>query len=202
MIVLREYITEISQYVIAGTMVVFTLLSFCGLHNKVQKCKAFYVFQCLLVFFLQLLMFVDLALVSRDFEYVFFYVFVQIFLLVVAVLVPIIYERANRLLLGNMCMLIGIGMCIVSRLSFDKAIRQYIIVLISLAISLCIPWFVCKWKFLKKLTWVYGAVGILLLSTVLILGEVTHGSKITFSIGEITFQPSEFVKFTFLCTAY
>jgi len=198
MIVLREYITEISQYVIAGTMIVFTLLSFLGLHNKVQKCKAFYVFQCLLVFFLQLLMFVDLALVSRDFEYVFFYVFVQIFLLVVAVLVPIIYEGANRLLLGNMCMLIGIGMCIVSRLSFDKAIRQYIIVLISLAISLCIPWFVCKWKFLKKLTWVYGAAGILLLSTVLILGEVTHGSKITFSIGEITFQPSEFVKIIFL----
>jgi len=198
MIVLQEYITELSQYCISAIMVLFTLLSFLGLFGKVQKHKSFYGVQTILILLLQLLMFVDLALVSRDMEYVFFYVFVQVFLLIAIILVPYIYENVNRLLLVNMCMMIGIGMCMVSRLSFDKAIRQYIIVLISLAISLSIPWFICKLHFLKKLTWVYGMVGFLLLSVVLILGEVTHGSKITFTVGEITFQPSEFVKILFL----
>lgn len=198
MIVLQKYITELSQYAIAGTMILFTLFAFLGLWGRLQKSKFFYVVQCLLVFGMQLLLFLDLALVSRDMEYVFFYVFVQVALLVVVVLVPIIYEEANRLLLGNMCMLLGIGMCIVSRLSFSKAIRQYIIVLISLAISLCIPWFVYKLQFLKKLAWLYGLLGLAVLSAVLILGEVTHGSKITFTLGEITFQPSEFIKILFL----
>lgn len=195
---MQEYITEISKYAIAGLMVLFTLCSLGALADRLQKSKGFYVFRCLLIFVMQLLMFTDLALVSRDMEYVFFYVFVQVFLLVAAVLVPIIYEKANRLLVSNMCMLLGTGMCIVSRLSFDKAIKQYIIVLISLAVSLTIPWLICKLRFLKSLTWVYGAVGLLLLSVVLILGEVTHGSKITFSLGDITFQPSEFVKILFL----
>ena len=78
MIVLQEYITEISRYCIVAVMALFTLLGFWGLVEKIQKHKAFYVVECLLVFSLQLLMFMDLALVSRDMEYVFFYVFVQV----------------------------------------------------------------------------------------------------------------------------
>ena len=198
MIVVQKYITELSQYAITGTFVLFTLFSFWGLVERVQKSKTYYVVQCLLIFMLQALLFVDLALVSRDMEYVFFYVFVQVFLLISVVLVPVIYDKVNRVLLGNMCMMIGIGMCMVSRLSFDKAIRQYIIVLVSLAMSLTIPWFICKLSVLKKLTWLYCFVGLAFLSAVLVLGEVTHGSKISFTIGEITFQPSEFIKIFFL----
>lgn len=113
-------------------------------------------------------------------------------------MVSLIYENINRLLLNNMCMLLGIGLCIVSRLSFDKAIRQYVIVLVSLIFSLLVPYLLGKIHFFKKITWLYATLGIALLSTVLILGEVTHGSKISFSLGGITFQPSEFVKILFL----
>ncbi len=42
------------------------------------------------------------------------------------------------------------------------------------------------------------SVGITALGVVLILGQVTHGSKLSFSLGGITFQPSEFVKILFL----
>lgn len=103
--------------------------------------------------------------------------------------VSLIYENINRLLLNNMCMLLGIGLCMVSRLSFDKAIRQYVIVLVSLIFSLLIPYLLGKIHFFKKITWLYATLGIALLGTVLILGEVTHGSKISFSLGGITFQP-------------
>ena len=113
-------------------------------------------------------------------------------------MVSLIYENINRLLLNNMCMLLGIGLCMVSRLSFDKAIRQYVIVLVSLIMSLFIPFLLGRIHFFKKITWLYATLGIGLLSTVLILGEVTHGSKISFTMGGITFQPSEFVKILFL----
>ena len=113
-------------------------------------------------------------------------------------MVPIVYEKVNRLLLNNMCMLLGTGMCVISRLSFKKAVKQYVIVLVSLAVSLFIPWLLSRIRFLKKLTWVYAGVGIAMLSAVLILGEVTHGSKLSFSISGVTFQPSEFVKIIFV----
>ena len=40
--------------------------------------------------------------------------------------------------------------------------RQYIIVMISLAVSLFIPLILAKVRFLKKLTWAYGGVGLVL----------------------------------------
>ena len=72
------------------------------------------------------------------------------------------------------------------------------IVLVSLIMSLFIPFLLGRIHFFKKITWLYATLGIGLLSTVLILGEVTHGSKISFTMGGITFQPSEFVKILFL----
>lgn len=51
---------------------------------------------------------------------------------------------------------------------------------------------------MEKLGWIYAGIGIAALGIVLILGQVTHGSKLSWSIGGITFQPSEFVKLTFV----
>lgn len=95
-------------------------------------------------------------------------------------------------------MLLSIGFVILTRLSYEKAIKQFFIVTVSIAIGMIIPYFLQKMTFLKNLTWVYAAVGICALGIVLTLGSVTHGSKISYSIGGITFQPSEFVKILFV----
>ena len=55
-----------------------------------------------------------------------------------------------------------------------------------------------KLKFLKNLPWIYAALGIVALGIVLVLGAVTYGSKISYSIAGVTFQPSEFVKIVFV----
>lgn len=191
---MQEYITELSKYGIAICMMLYTICCFVSLCGKNEKVHGLYTVQSILMFLMQLLLFLDLALVSGDMQYVFFYVFVQIFLLAAVIMVPIIYEEVNRPLLNIMCMLLGIGLCIISRLSFNKAVKQYIIVLMSLTISLFIPYLLSRIKFLKKLTWIYGLAGIVALGIVLLVGEYTHGSKITFTIKDITFQPSEFVK--------
>lgn len=195
---MREYVTELSRFIIPMLMAIYTLCSFVCLSEKWGKKTAIYAFQNVFLFMIQLFMFADLALVNGDMEYVFFYLFVQVFLLAMAVMVPVIYDKVNRLLLNNMCMLSGVGLCVISRLSFNRAVRQYIILLVSLAISLFIPWALSKIRFLKKLTWVYGTTGIVMLGAVLILSEVTYGAEISFTIGGLTFQPSEFVKILFV----
>ena len=95
-------------------------------------------------------------------------------------------------------MLLSIGFVILTRLSYEKAIKQFFIVTVSIGIGMVIPYFIHKLKFLKSLTWVYASVGICALGIVLTLGSVTHGSKISYSIGGVTFQPSEFVKIIFV----
>ena len=196
---MSEYIIELSKYCICGLMILYTLSCFAALPYAASGQKRWiYVIQNLLMFAVQIVCFVDLVLVTREIEYLFLFAFVEIFLLVAVTLVPLIYEKCNRQLLNNICMLMGIGLMMVSRLSYAKAIKQYVIVLISLMISLLIPFLFTRIRFLKKMTWLYAALGIGLLGAVLILGELTHGANITIEIGGMAFQPSEFVKILFL----
>ena len=196
---MSEYVIELSKYIICGLMVLYTL-SCAYAFRYVGECRnrPVFVVQNILMFAVQTTCFVDLILISDDIQYLFLFAFVEVFLLATVCLVPAIYETCNRQLLNNMCMLLGIGLMMISRLNYALAIKQYVIVLVSLILSLLIPYLFSKVRFLKKLTWLYAAVGITLLSVVLILGEVTRGSKISVEIADITFQPSEFVKIIFL----
>ncbi|MCM1100435.1 MAG: FtsW/RodA/SpoVE family cell cycle protein [Clostridium sp.] len=218
---MSEYVIELSKYFICGLMVLYTLSSFYAFrYAGTVGNRPVYIIQNILMFMIQTICFVNLVLVTRadyttalslslDQEtngstvnqgllYLFLFGFVEIFLLAVVFLVPVIYEKCNRLLLNNMCMLLGIGLMMISRLSYSRAIKQYVIVLISLIISLFIPYIFSKVRFLKKMTWLYAAVGIACLSAVLILGQTTHGSNISVEIAGLTFQPSEFVKILFI----
>ncbi|MCM1542938.1 MAG: FtsW/RodA/SpoVE family cell cycle protein [Blautia sp.] len=195
---MREYVTELSKYFINICMIIYTLECFLAFVDRWKDSRVLFVTQKLLIFLIQLLCFADLFLVSADMQYVFFYVFVQVFLIAVLAIVPMIYENVNRLLLNNLCMLAGTGLCIISRLSFNKAVKQYIIILVSLIVALLIPYLLSRIRFLKKLTWIYAAVGVGALSLVLLLGDTTYGSKISFSVIGISFQPSEFVKILFI----
>ncbi len=160
------------------------------------------------MFFVQVVSFVDLALVSKNLMYVFFYGFVQILLLFILLLTRLIYPKSNKLLLNNMCFLLGIGFIMMARLTYGadrvyeealgKAGRQYLIAVISLAVCLFVPFLVSRIRFFKKCKWIYAGLGIAALGAVWILSETTNGSKITFTIQGLTFQPSEFVKIIYL----
>lgn len=196
---MQEYIIELSRYFIAISMAVYTATCFYALFfHENQNNSWIYGLQNMLMFLIQGLGFLDLLLISHDIQFLFFFAFIQIFLFAAIMLVPMIYETANRLLLNNMCMLLGIGLCMVARLSFQKAVKQYAIAMVSLVVSLFVPYLLTKVRFLKKFTWAYALLGIALLSVVLVLGGTTWGAKISFSLGGVTFQPSEFVKILFL----
>ena len=196
---MQAYISSISKYLITIFIALYTFWGFYVFRYKNEKKRLkVYQNQVVLIFLIQFLCFLNLLSVSGNLEYLFLYAFVQIFLIAALTLPTMIYSKINRLLLNNMCMLLGIGFVIVSRLSYNKSFKQYIIVLASLVISLFIPFMMYKFSFWNKIYWLYAFIGISFLSTVLILGEITYGSKISFSIKGITFQPSEFVKIIFV----
>ena len=116
------------------------------------------------------------------------------YILVVQILYRIIYRKASLILLNTMCMILSVGLVIQSRLGMDNARKQFIIAALATMLCFIIPVFVRKVRWVSRLTWLYGILGILLLGAVLALGRVTGGANLNISIGGISFQFSEFVK--------
>lgn len=196
---MQEYILAVSKYVLPLCMAFYTFESFFALSYKKESERNFsHIRQSFWLFLIQLICFVDVALVTRDKKYIIAYAFVQVFLFAVLLVPILVYPKINRQLLNNMAMLMGIGLAILSRLSLQRASRQYVIMFVSFIICMFLPYMIENWKIFHKLAWFYATLGILLLSVVLILGEVTKGSKISFTVYNVTFQPSEFVKVVFI----
>ncbi len=189
----------VSNYLIALCMLFFALDCFISLLSKNNlQSKFTYVRQCFWIFVIQLISFYDLAYNSRDWTYVTLYIAIQIFLLIVLVLTPSVYRKINYTLFAIMCMLLSIGLIMISRLSTDKAIRQFEIICVAYTLCMFIPLLITKTNLLPKLKWIFSVIGAVLLGIVCFLGETTYGSKLSFSIGEFSFQPSELVKILFV----
>lgn len=122
---------------------------------------------------------------------------VLLFILILS-LYQAFYKRISRLLLRNMLMLLTIGFIVLSRLSFDNAVKQVGIVGLAFLICLIVPEVVNKISWLKKFGWVYGVIGILLLLIVLFAGTTKYGAINWLEIGGFTFQPSELVKLLYV----
>lgn len=193
------YITELSKYFITLFIALYTLECFLVFRfQDEEKRRGSYIRQNLLMFLVHFSCFLVICFETGKLEYLLFYILQQILLFGTVVLFRMVYPKGNRLIINNMCMLLSIGFVILSRLSFEKAIKQFVIVTVSIIAGMVIPYFIHKLKFLKTLTWVYAALGIVALGVVLILGSVTYGSKISYSVAGVTFQPSEFVKIIFV----
>lgn len=193
------YVSEFSKYVITLLIALYTYESFAVFRKKQENDRnGIYTRQNILMFGLHFSCFIVICFETGDITYLFFYAFQQIVLYATVILFRMLYPKTNRLLVNNMCMLLTVGFVILTRLSLGKAIRQFIIVMISLVIALVIPFFVSRFRFLKEWKWIYAAAGIVALGIVLVLGQTTYGSKLSYTIAGLTFQPSEFVKIIFV----
>lgn len=196
---MQEYFVELSKYFITLIIALYALESFLIFRFKQAKQRsACYIRQICLLFLSQLLCFLTLYFRSRNIEYLFFYMIIQVFMIAAVVLAPLLYEHINRGLLHNMCMLLGLGFVILSRLSLHRAIRQFYIAVVVFIIGMVLSMIIAKLKFWHKLTWLYAFLGISILSSVLLLGNLTRGSKLSISLADLTFQPSEVVKLLFI----
>lgn len=193
------YVSEFSKYVMALLITLYTYECFAVFRYKEEERRnGIYIRQNLLMFAFHFSSFLVICFETGDITYLFFYAFQEIILYAAIALFRMLYPKTNRLIVNNMCMLLSIGFVVLTRLNFKSAVKQFIIVTGSLVIALTIPFFVRKFKFLKNLKWVYALVGIAALLVVMILGQTTYGSKLSYSIAGVTFQPSEFVKILFV----
>lgn len=196
----REFLGLVSNYLIALCMGIFLLENVIALFIKEESDRhGVYWRQRFWMFVIHSLMFVDLTLATKNWNIVLIYGLIMVGLSSMILVTGFVYPKCNQFLLNNLCLLLGTGFCILSRLSLQNAMKQFIIVMISYIICLLIPWLVKKLHTkMTKMGWIFGLLGLFMLSVVLILGEVSHGAKLSFSIAGLSFQPSELVKILFV----
>lgn len=184
-----------SRYIMATLFALYTLESFLSL---LREKKNGFTRQYVYIFLIHLTGFLVLCLKKDDYFFLIFFAIQQAVFLLLRNLYRVIYPQFDRTLLNHMFMFLCTGMIIITRISVTKAVRQFAIIIVSLALALLVPLLIGKVKLLKKLTWGYALCGLTALAVVWLLGAATNGSKISFSLFGFTFQPSEFVKLLFL----
>ena len=127
-----------------------------------------------------------------------FYIAQVLILIGIIFLYDKLYPKVSRLIVNNMCMLLSIGFIMITRLSYDKAVKQSMIVAAAVLISLLVPVIIRKVKGLADLRILYALIGIVALAAVVVVGKVSGGAKLGFTIAGIGVQPSEFVKILFV----
>ncbi|RKM62741.1 FtsW/RodA/SpoVE family cell cycle protein [Butyrivibrio sp. XB500-5] len=193
------YVTEISKYVIAIMLLLYTVTAFMAFRLRSREARTkIYVAQIMLIFMIQIACFIQIIARTGKVLYLFFFAFQIVVFSAVLMLFYFIYPDGNRLIINNCCLLLMIGVVILTRLSYEKAVKQFVIVAISFLIGFFIPEMIFRFNFLKRFTWIYAAVGIAAIGAVLVLGVAINGSKLNYSIMGIAFQPSEVVKVLFL----
>jgi len=196
---MKLYITEIAKYVIAILMFLYAADSFWALtkHYEDER-KMIYTRQIICMLGVQLSCFIQIMGRTGKASYLLFFAFQIVVFASVIMLFYMIYPDANKLVINNMCMLLIIGIIILTRLSYEKAIRQFIVISVSFVIGLFVPELIYRLNVLKRYTWIFAAAGVLAIGIVLLFTRTVNGAKITYKIAGITFQPSEFTKILFL----
>ncbi|MEF9941084.1 MAG: FtsW/RodA/SpoVE family cell cycle protein [Lachnospiraceae bacterium] len=167
-------------------------------HHDIEKKERILRRQNKLMFTIHFVAFLVMYLKTKELNILIFYIAQVVLLLAIILLYTMIYPRVSRLIVNNMCMLLSIGFIMITRLSYNKAVKQCIIVAGSVGVSLLVPFLMRKMKQLSDWTKLYAIVGFVALLSVAILGSRDHGALLGFTIGGISIQPSEFVKILFV----
>lgn len=192
-------IIEVSKYLMILLIAVYTYLNFsyfrfheewrqnrtCGRQNAAM-------------FLMHFVAYVILFLKSEDERIVLFYLAQLVFFAAYIGLYRLFYRNMSRILVNNMCMLLCVGFIILTRLSFDKAVRQFLIVAVAALVTWIIPFIIDRVWQLSKIPWIYGVLGLVLLIVVWLVGNNSFGAQLSVNIAGISFQPSEFVKISFV----
>lgn len=193
------YLTT-AKYMLIFLMAFYTYSSFYALKNsnKYNLSKT-YILQTIIIFLTHFIGFTAIYLNVENDTVILFYGVQVIYFIVTMGFTNIIYDKqVNKVVLNNMCMLLVIGLTILTRLSYTKAIRQFCILVVATVIYLIVPKLINKMKNLRKLTWVYCVTGLVLLLVVMLIGKASYGAKLSIEIFGFSFQASEIVKMLYV----
>ena len=193
-------ITEFSKYIMIAVIICYLISSVWPLlkHHGDMKMSV-YIRQMIYIFIIHSLSMVSLYFNSgNDKKYLLLYVAQLICVFSFNAVFGLIYNNCSRMLLNHMSLFLVLGFVMMSRLNYQKSVRQFFIICISLIFFMIIPYVLKKMPFLRNYGILYGVVGLSLLLLVFSLGNVTNGSKLSYNVFGLTFQPSEFVKILFV----
>lgn len=166
--------------------------------NDVSRQKSSYTTQRFLMFLIHLDGFLVLYVTTNEIKIMGLYLAQIILFELIYIIYHKFYKDSSELVLNNMIMLLSIGMIIITRISYEKAIRQFVFLVAGTVIALFIPLVIQIVSMFRNFTWVYAVVGLVLLLVVCVAGSVSYGAKLSLSLGGISIQPSEFVKILFV----
>jgi cell division protein FtsW (lipid II flippase) len=192
-------IIDISRYLMILLIALYTYLnfrffSFPDETRKRKICRR----QNFAMFLIHMLAYLIIWLETEDEKMLVFYVAQVIFFFSYLFLYRLIYRNVSRLLVNNMCMLLTIGFIMLTRLSFDRAMKQFVIVAAAALVTFAIPFVIDRVWQLSKIPWIYGIGGILLLGIVCLAGTSSYGAQLSLELGGYSFQPTEFVKIIYV----
>ena len=196
-------IVQLSKYIMIALMAAYTFSCFSIFAgNYEDEERRVLIRQDVLIFMMQFIAFAVMYLTTDDMRILFIYAALMIVLLGVILLYSLIYPNVSKLVVNNMCMLITVGMIMITRLSADNktpygsSIRQLVFVVLGVAFGLVVPILIRKLTFLDKWTWIYAGIGGAALLAVALFAPKSGGAQLGFKILGFNIQPSEFVKFT------
>lgn len=196
---MTNLIIQVSKYLIIVLMALYTFQCYTVFQKKDEDAKSYlFLRQNMMMFFMHFVAFTVLYLEKAENEILIFYGAQAIYLAAVLILFKNLYPLASRLLINNMTMLICIGFIMITRLNYDQSVKQFKIAVLSTVIALLIPLLIRKLRFITKMYWAYTLLGIGMLALVAIAAQVTNGAKLSFTVGGVSVQPSEFVKIIFV----
>ena len=195
---MQAYAVSYSRYVIAFSVIVYTVISYLSFALPLPVKRAAEIGQriCMVVFCLNA--YLTLSLLLRSAAYFTFGVVQTAVFLVGALLYRRLYQFADMQMYNNICMLLSIGLVMICRINFGKGIRQFIIALFGIAFLTAFPMLRDRMDFFRRYCYFYAVLGIAALGGVLFLGSMINGSMLNISIFGFTLQLSEFVKILFL----
>ncbi len=192
-------IGKILQFLIVllGTFYTFECFYYFKKSSEIEK-QHLYIRQYIWMFLIHLCCYLTMCINSGEYKYLLYFAIQSILFCIVITATRFLYPNGNKLLINNMCFLLGVGFIMITRLAPTRIIKQFLIVMLSILLGFLVPVIMKKVDGLRKLKWIYGATGLFVLCLVYVMGSVTNGSKLSFSILGISFQPSEFVKILFV----
>lgn len=196
---MTNLVVEVSRYLIILLIAIYTYYNFRFFSMKEEYgrnfvCKR----QLICMFMLHFLANLVIVLHTKSEILMLFYGVQVLFFLCYIFLYRFFYRNVSRLLLNNVCMLLCTSFIILTRLNPEGAMRQFVIVAVSAAVTWIIPFVIDRVWQLAKIPWVYGIIGIVLLAVVCAAGNTSFGAQLFLTIGGISMQPSEFVKISFV----
>lgn len=192
-------IVELIKYLMILMFGVYTFYCFrVFAYRSAQEQGQAYHFMSFLIILIHLIGSATLIVQVQSMKLVRLYAIEVTMFFFVLLIYRVLYPKISRLLIRNMLMLLAISFIMLTRLSYDDAVKQVMIVGASLIGGIIIPVVIFKLSWIKKFGWFYGLLGIGVLLLVLVAGVTNYGATNWIRVFNVTVQPSEVVKLLFV----